>query len=371
MNTGEHMVSVIVPIYNVGRYLEQCLESLHRQEGVPLEVICVNDGSTDDSPRTAHRFAELDDRFRVIDKGNEGYGASCDRGIDEARGDWIAVCEPDDWVEPGMYRDLVDLVDRHGGNGFVDIAESAYWRITDPDTPDERRLACSYRGRIRPRRQPFGVADGIHLLLHHPSIWTAIYRKAFLDEKGIRFPKIPGAGWADNPFLVETLCQTERIIYTDRAYYCYREDTAEQAVAFAKRNPVLPLERWNDMVDIMERIGVRDERIWRAQNKRGLTYAGTSIEAVGLDDPALAEACRRSFARMDPGLVLGDRELSPSQKRLFCRLTGRPAPTTPDIAFLPELVRQALYHVRNNGPAYVAGAARMFLAKDHKRAAEK
>ena len=146
--------------------------------------------------------------------------------------------------------------------------KTPYWRIWMPETKQQRKLNCSYKNRIHPAKQPFAIADAAHLLCHHPSIWSAIYRKTFLDAHNIRFKEIPGAGWADSPFLVETLCQTDRIGYFDTAYYCYREETPKKSKNFAHSNSLLPLERWNDMTDVHERLGVTDERILRAQQPR-------------------------------------------------------------------------------------------------------
>lgn len=368
MSHNAHKVSAIVPIFNVERYLDQCLNSIEAQTFDDIEIVCVNDGSTDGSLAIMQAHAARDPRIIIIDKANEGYGASCNRGIRVSTGDYIAIVEPDDWIEPGMFGDLLAFADTL--DEPIDIIESAYWRIMHPDTPKQRKLACSYKGRVRPSHQPFAVGDGEHLLLHHPSIWTALYRRSFLEEKGIRFREIPGAGWADNPFLVETLCQTDRIAYLDKAYYCYREDTIEKSLEFARRNVMLPLERWNDMMDILERIGETDPRVLRAQNKRGFTYAGTAIESVGIEHPGLAEAVTRMMERMDADLVMSDRELSPGQKRLFCKLTGHPEPRISNLSYAPELARQAFYHVKNNGIAFTLEQALGFLTRQDKRNAE-
>ena len=100
---ANQLVSVIVPIYNAEKYLDQCLSSIREQAYSNLEIICINDGSTDDSLAIVAKHAALDDRIRIIDKENAGYGAGCNRGMDEAHGEWLAIVEPDDWIEPGMY----------------------------------------------------------------------------------------------------------------------------------------------------------------------------------------------------------------------------------------------------------------------------
>ena len=350
------LVTVILPVYNAEPYLDQALSSVEEQTHRALEILCVNDGSTDGSPAIMERHAAADPRIRVIDKRNEGYGASCNRGIAEARGTWIAIVEPDDWIEPAMYADLVAFA--HTFDGGVDIAKSAYWRIIDADTPRARRLNCSYRHRIHPPAQPFAVRNALHLLAHHPSIWSAIYRADFLRDRGIRFHEIPGAGWADNPFLIDTLCQTERICYLDRAYYCYREETPEKTEAFATRSTMVPFERWNDMTDSLERIGVTDEGILRTHYRRGFTYLAGVTEYVDLARDDVIEAAVRMATRMDARIVLTDRALSPATKRLFAQLRGLPEPKGGALPYAARLAREGLYTLRNNGMGYTLSMMR-------------
>ena len=95
-------VSVIVPCFNTAQYLDQCLKSIEADDLASLEVIVLNDGSTDNSLEIMRHHERLDSRIRVIDKANQGYGATVNRGIEESRGAYIAIVEPDDYLKPGM-----------------------------------------------------------------------------------------------------------------------------------------------------------------------------------------------------------------------------------------------------------------------------
>ena len=364
----ESLVSIIVPIYNAGPYLEQCLDSIVGQTHKDLEIILLNDGSTDDSLATMRRYAENDGRIKMIDKQNQGYGATCNRGLAEATGTWISIVEPDDWIEPGMYADMLAFAAKFADKGTpLDIVKTPYWRIWMPDTRQQRKLNCSYKDRIHPPKQPFAIADAAHLLCHHPSIWSAIYRKSFLDEHNIRFKEIPGAGWADNPFLVETLCQTDRIGYFDTAYYCYREETPEKSKNFAHSNTLLPLERWNDMMDVLERLGITDERILRAHNSRGFTYLSGIIEEVDLTHDDVREAAKHMFERMDADLVFSDNEVSPGMKRLYAGLRGIPCPKINPLPHMKGLVGQGVYNLKNTGVVNTLFATKNYLVKRARR----
>ena len=364
----ESLVSIIVPIYNAGPYLEQCLDSIVGQTHKDLEIILLNDGSTDDSLATMRRYAENDGRIKMIDKQNQGYGATCNRGLAEATGTWISIVEPDDWIEPGLYADMLAFAAKFADKGTpLDIVKTPYWRIWMPDTKQQRKLNCSYKDRIHPPKQPFAIADAAHLLCHHPSIWSAIYRKSFLDEHNIRFKEIPGAGWADNPFLVETLCQTDRIGYFDTAYYCYREETPEKSKNFAHSNTLLPLERWNDMMDVLERLGITDERILRAHNSRGFTYLSGIIEEVDLTHDDVREAAKHMFERMDADLVFSDNEVSPGMKRLYAGLRGIPCPKINPLPHMKGLVGQGVYNLKNTGVVNTLFATKNYLVKRARR----
>ena len=365
MNPSQPLVSIIVPVFNAEPYLEQCLDSILAQTHSELDAVCLNDGSTDGSLAIMRAYAARDARVRVIDKPNQGYGATCNRGLEEAHGTWIAIVEPDDWIEPGMYADMLAFAATF--DEPVDIVKTPYWRIWMPDTPEQRKVNCSYRSRIKPPRQPFAIRDAAHLLTHHPSIWSAIYRKSFLDESGIRFHEYPGAGWADNPFLVETLCQTDRIAYLDKPYYCYREETPEKSKAFALNSTLLPFDRWNDMMDVLEALGVRDEAVLRAHNSRGFTYLGGVLEEVELSNDDVRDAATRMFERMDADLVLSDAEIPPGCKRMFAELRGLPEPKTSSAAYAWGLVKQGLYNLKNVGPAFTLHTLKKYVSQKNKR----
>lgn len=356
-------VSVIVPVYNAQPYLRQALDSLMSQTYGDLEFLLINDGSTDGSLDVLREYEGKDGRVRVIDKENEGYGASCNRGIDEAAGYWVAVFEPDDWVDAGMYEGMMRYASRF--DGTVDIVKTPYWRVIDPDTTHQQVINCSYRGLVRPPRQPFAVKDAPQLLMHHPSIWSAVYRKGYLDEKGIRFLPIPGAGWADNPFLVETLCQTDRIVYFDKPYYHYREETEAKTRATALNNTLLPLQRWQDMADVLDRIGCHDAAVWRAQVERGFTYLDGIAAYVPLSREDVAQAAAAMCERMDAQLVLDDPAVPPAYKRLFSQVRGISAPVGPavELPYAASLARKGLYFLRNAGPAYTWKMARTVAGK--------
>lgn len=347
----ENSISVIVPIFNAAPYLEQCLDSILCQNQPGMEVICLNDGSTDDSLSIMQAYANANGKVRVIDKPNEGYGATCNRGIAEARGHWISIIEPDDWIRPGMYSAMLAYAGRFDEE--PDIVKTPYLRVIDPDTPQQTIINCSYRGRV-PGNRLFRIQEGIHLIQHHPSIWSALYRKDFLDANDIRFKPIPGAGWADNPFLMETMLKAQKIAYLDKPFYCYREETEEKSRAVAVNNTMLPFDRWHDMMDIIEELGVTDEVILRAHYRRGFIYLSGVYSFVSLEDERLSCAIRDMFGRMDPALVLNDPEIPPFDRKLFAKTMGIDDARISSLGFAGFMLGRGLYFMANTGLPYTA-----------------
>ena len=355
---SQDLVSVVIPIYNAAATLDECLTSIEGQTHRELEIVCVNDGSTDGSAAIMRAHAEKDSRIVLIDKPNEGYGASCNRGIAQARGTWVAIVEPDDTLEPTCYADLLACAQGLGGAARVDVVKAPYWRVMPAEKGGEVRVSCPYKGRVRPSRQPFPVGEGAELLRHHPAIWAGFYRRGYLVEQGIRFVEVPGAGWADNPFLVETLCRTDRIAYTDRCVYVYRERDLGEAESFAARSPLTPLERWNDMMDAAERANVTDQRVLSALALRGVNYALITVEGAGEDAPGVRELVERSMARLDPTIVFGEPAISTAGRQLFAHARGIEAPRGGRLAHFIYLAGEALYRVRTNGLGFALSTAR-------------
>ena len=137
-------ISVLVPVYNALPFLEQCLNSIRNQSFTDFEVICLNDGSTDASLETLNRFAQQDKRFVVIDKENEGYGKTLNRGLSKAQGEFISIIEPDDFIESTMFEDLYDFAQRSANKGTVlDVIKCSYWEYFDSTSDYNAPLVAS------------------------------------------------------------------------------------------------------------------------------------------------------------------------------------------------------------------------------------
>ena len=186
-------ISVLVPIYNVEKYLEECLESIISQTLQDIEVICINDGSTDGSLKIIKKYAKNDPRFVIINKKNSGYGDSMNRGLAKATGEYIGIVESDDWVEKDMFESLYSLAKENE----AEVVKSNFYNYFT--SPEKSHINGTVARIVHPNEvgKIIDTTVSHHIIWQQPCIWTAIYKKDFLDNYNIRFLPSPGASYQD------------------------------------------------------------------------------------------------------------------------------------------------------------------------------
>ena len=216
------LVSILVPIYNVEKYLEQCLDSIVNQTYQDLEIICVNDGSSDNSADILEKYRKNDKRIKVISQENKGYGASMNRALDCATGEYIAIVESDDFVELNMIEKLVRDIEYYN----VDFVKTNFFRYTT----EKGDLYTELFNQPDYNKVFFFFLKGPSYLFGGGNIWSALYRKNFLYTNKIRFRETEGASYQDISFKFKTFVCAERMILKDEAYYHYRIDNMASSV---------------------------------------------------------------------------------------------------------------------------------------------
>lgn len=216
-------LSILVPVYNVEQYLAQALSSLVSQTLRDLEIICINDGSTDGSLAIMQRFAKKDSRISIIDKKNTGYGDSMNLGLKRAKGEFIGILEPDDWVEPDAFAAMYHAAIKNK----ADVVKCNYYRCrTNPKTKltlNERVTEIAEQAVATPKknRAVFQFA---------PAIWSAIYRRDFLIKNKINFLPTPGASYQDLSFSFKVWTLASKVVLLPDAFVHYRVDNANSSV---------------------------------------------------------------------------------------------------------------------------------------------
>lgn len=236
MTGGSVSISVLTPVYNVEPYLRQCLDSLLAQDLPSVEFICINDGSTDGSLNILEEYAAQDARVRVIDKPNSGYGATMNRGLDEARGDYVAIVESDDFAEPAFLRRLYNLAVKQD----CDLVKCNYFEHWGGR--DHRRM--NFSGFPYDRR--FDPVDRPRIICTVPAIWTALYRRDMLESEGIRFRETPGAAFQDTGFTLKVWFAARSCALDRRKLLHYRMDNPGSSSIAVSEKPLMVLDELSD-----------------------------------------------------------------------------------------------------------------------------
>ena len=128
-------ISIVIPVYNVEKYLRECLDSLINQTFNDFEVICVNDGSKDSSLEILNEYAQKDIRFKVISQENGGSGSARNNGLSRAQGKYVQFLDGDDYFEPEMLEKLYNLAEKHQ----ADITVCSSRKVDDEGNITETR----------------------------------------------------------------------------------------------------------------------------------------------------------------------------------------------------------------------------------------
>ncbi len=201
-------ISIIVPVYNVEAYLRQCMDSLVHQTLQDVEIICVNDGSTDGCAEILSGYAARDRRIRVITQANGGLSAARNTGVGEATAPLVMFCDSDDWYAPTMCEEMFEAMQGGADMAVCEIKEAfeGDWK----DTPANFRL---------PGHGEVQVSDEL-LLRCAPSACNKIFRREIIEGKGLRFPK--GLKFEDSYFYSCYTAHITRICFVPKELYIYR-----------------------------------------------------------------------------------------------------------------------------------------------------
>lgn len=210
-------VSVVMPIYNTERYLVESLESVLSQTLEDIEVVCVDDGSTDTTPQILEVYAHTDPRVKVITTENAGYGSAMNTGIAAATGDYVGVVEPDDYVDCTMFERLYHTALEND----ADIVKGDFYTFFDGADMGEA-IYCEVVPAKRYYGKVFDPARGHGLWFASMMTWEGIYRRSFLERHAIRHNETPGASFQDNGFWFQAFSKARRVCFINEGLYYYR-----------------------------------------------------------------------------------------------------------------------------------------------------
>lgn len=214
MSNNAKLISVIIPVHNQGEYLDQCLNSVVNQTYKNLQIICVDDGSTDLSPLLLKDWAAKDARIRVICQKNAGAGAARNNGLGYAVGDYVHFLDSDDWLEPDAYKCLIS----HAERADLDIIVFLYRRY-DNITKVLRDVRL-FSGADGSKRVVSFEGERQHFFNTSVVPWNKLYKRAFLNNLGAKFDEIKVGN--DRGFYIRTISYSSRILLLSEYLINYR-----------------------------------------------------------------------------------------------------------------------------------------------------
>jgi len=221
----EDKISVIIPVYNAAKFLPKCIDSVLNQTYKNLEIILVDDGSTDESGKISDEYSYKDNRVRVIHKENGGSGDARNKGIKAATGKYIGFIDSDDYIETDMYEILLKTLYAYD----ADIVECAFYRIKK----DNITLPPKYSSGTP---EQFNVSQAMEELIRNRKftnmVWNKLYKKDLLQ--GVEFPV--NRNNEDQVFTYKVFAHAQKLVSIDipKYYYLHRDDSITGSHTYVK-----------------------------------------------------------------------------------------------------------------------------------------
>ncbi len=230
-------VSVIVPVYKVEKFLPRCLDSLINQTLKDIEIICINDGSPDNSLQILEEYAQKDSRIKVINQENSGPSISRNRGIELAQGEYIGFIDSDDWIDLNFYEKLYETAKKYDADiavGDVKIIRKYGRQSYKYQYKSEELAEETYKK---------------YYLCNIPNVgdvWNKIYRTSGIRKLNLTFE--PGVYYEDICFMVEALYYLKKMVTVPNVKYYYQRDNAGSILRMKSQ------KLKNDYVHVRERM---------------------------------------------------------------------------------------------------------------------
>jgi glycosyltransferase involved in cell wall biosynthesis len=248
-NTENPQVSIIVPVYNTERYLKQCVNSLLYQTFKNIEIIIVDDGSTDNCPAICDAYAEWDRRIKVIHQRNSGHGKACNTGISAVKGEYFCIVESDYYVELDMYEKLYNLAKSHN----LDAASYHYYAYNSMENT-HKRIDLSHI----PQNIICSPMNDFSLFFKEPTIWSMLYKTSFITKNNIKFLETPEASYQDSSFTFKVLALADKLMLVDNAFVHYRVNN-ENSLSLAKDKVFCIFDEFKEIERFIKERGLQEK----------------------------------------------------------------------------------------------------------------
>ncbi|WP_298392031.1 glycosyltransferase [Flavobacterium sp.] len=242
------LISVVVPVYNVSKYLKQCLDSILNQTYTSLEIILVNDGSTDDSLNICYNYQKSDSRIRVIDQKNQGVSVSRNTGLCYITGDYLMFVDGDDWLKLDTIENVFQSLSSYDLVCFSFIKEYPTSKVVR-----DLLLNGSYDADFFQRRLTGLINEELSDPSHFETfatVWGKIFKSSIIKEHSIVFKKMSEIGaWEDGYFNWDYLNYCKSVFIINQPFYHYRKFNSDSITSNHKSGM---LQKTNYLFDLIE-----------------------------------------------------------------------------------------------------------------------
>lgn len=247
------MISIIVPVYNVAAYLPRCLDSLMNQTYQDIEIICVNDGSTDESLRILEEYAGKDRRICIIDQKNQGLSGARNTGMTASKGEWMMFVDSDDWLDVRCCETVMNHVSEKTDLCFYSyIREYAQQSLPQYIFGKEK---IHFQGKTAHALYARLIAPS-GTELHTPekldsfsTAWGKLYKASIIKEHQLKFVSVREIGTEDLLFNVYYFTWVQEAVYLPCLFYHYRKDNI---TSLTKLHKPLLTEQWKRLFVYIE-----------------------------------------------------------------------------------------------------------------------
>lgn len=249
------LVSIVSPVYNANNFLDVFLKSLIKQKYFNIEIICIDDGSTDDSLKILEVYAKKDLRIKVLTQKNQGAAAARNLGLSVAKGKYVIFLDSDDYFEPNLIEASVKQAEKFNADMVIFKAE-AFDDITGKTSPLNDRISSLKEYQNKTFCYKDMPEDILNSFLIAP--WNKLYRKIFLDKYGFQFQNVKRTN--DLLFTSQTLVMAEKIILLDKVLVHYRTGQTKNLQSGNSKTPLdfykalYELKRYLDEKNLYEEV---------------------------------------------------------------------------------------------------------------------
>ena len=249
------MISIIIPIYNAEKYISRCISSILDSSYKNFEIICVNDGSTDNTIELLNEFSKKDNRVKVYTKKNGGSASARNYGLNLVNGDYLAFIDADDYVHKDYFKILYNTAKKYN----TDIVECDYYLVSDGIFAESNQVN-DYNVKIISNIKKLEEFCGKKEYLKSSVLWTKIYSKKLFDN--IKF--IENKGIDDEFIIHELIYKANNIALVDKKLYYYYMSPNSQMRSNPKLNKIDNTEAIENQMNFFEKKGLRElkERLY-------------------------------------------------------------------------------------------------------------